>query len=304
MISMPEGLTSRVVEVHGEAGRSWIDALPTLIHDLEHAWGIRVGPAFPECRYNFVAPAILEDGSGAVVKLSVPGRHLDAEAGCLRSYGGHGAPRLLRHDSSQGAVLMERIVPGTNLTDIPDRDAVVAAVEVMQKLHQAPIPEGSLPTVKEWGRGFDRLRQAFDGATGPLPNDLVQEAQQAFKQLADTMGAGVLLHGDLHHENLLDGTERSWVAIDPQGVIGEAAYEVGAFLRNPVPAIMDEPDLAGRQRERVIAFSDLLGVSRWRIAGWGFSQAVLSAIWSIEDHGRGWEGAIQIASSLRDLAFA
>ena len=303
MISIPEGLASRIIDVHGEAGRSWITALPACIRDLEQAWGIRVGATFPECRYNLVAAATLENGAGAVVKLSVPGSHLEAEAICLDSYGGQGAPRLLMHDSDRGAVLMERVVPGTNLTGIPDHEAVAAVVEVMQKLHRATVPERSLPTVKEWGLGFDRLRQAFDGATGPLPTGLVGEAHQIFNQLTDSMGPVVLLHGDLHHENLLDGGERSWMAIDPQGVIGEAAYEVGAFLRNPAPAVFDWPDLARRQRERIFAFSDQLGIPHQRIAGWGFSQAVLSAIWSIEDHGGGWEGAIRIANSLRDFAF-
>ncbi len=38
--------------------------------------------------------------------------------------------------------------------------------------------------------------------------------------------------GDLHHENILAAERAPWLAIDPKGVIGEPAYEMGALLRN------------------------------------------------------------------------
>lgn len=304
LIELPQGLSQRVLEVHGSVGQCWLDEVPALIRELEEIWGIQVESTFPDCSYNYVASVLRRDGSEAVLKLSVPGKHLVAEAKSLEAYGGKGAPALLEQDLGRGAILMERIRPGTDIADLPFSQAVSAAVEVMGQLHQAPIPQGALPTVTQWGQGFDRLRGQFNGGSGPLPSELVREGEQVFNDLAASMGPAVLLHGDLHHMNILAGGERSWIAIDPQGVVGERAYEVGAFLRNPMPAILEWPDLDRLQRERISQFSTRLGISPQRIAGWGFSQAVLSAIWALEDHGRGWSRAVAIALSLRESAFA
>lgn len=303
-MKLPDGFAARILDLHGEQGQSWLDRLPDLIHDLEKAWAIQVKGAFPDSNYNYVAPAVHSDTLEAVLKLTVPGEHLVNEAKSLEAYGGCGAPELLEKDLERGALLMRRVRPGTDAAELPDSQAVSAAVEVMEQLHQATVPSGQLPTVVQWGEGFDRLRKIFDGRMGPLPAALVLEAEDIFRSLTASMGSAVLLHGDLHHMNILSGGDPTWLAIDPQGVIGESAYEIGAFLRNPMPTMLDWPDLEERQRKRIKLFRKRTGVSETRIAGWGFSQAVLSAIWSLEDHGHGWEGAIQVARVLRKLAFA
>ena len=85
----------------------------------------------------------------------------------------------------------------------------------------------------EWGDGFKRLRARFGGGSGPLPSALVGEAEALFAALLDTAGAPVLLHGDLHHYNILAAGGGRWLAIDPKGVVGEPAFEVVALMHNP-----------------------------------------------------------------------
>jgi streptomycin 6-kinase len=93
-----------------------------------------------------------------------------------------------------------------------------------------------------------------------------------------------LLHGDLHHENLLFDYRRGWLAIDPKGVVGELAYEVGAALRNPCqePGLYAEPNII---EKRVDCFSRMLSLDSGRILAWAFAQAILAAIWELEDDG-------------------
>ena len=91
-----------------------------------------------------------------------------------------------------------------------------------------------------------------------------------------------LLHGDLQHYNLLFDRRRGWVAIDPKGVIGEVEYEVGAFVRNPVA----QPELflaRSTIERRLKKLTNRLNLNYERALRWSFAQAVLSAIWSIED---------------------
>ncbi len=112
------------------------------------------------------------------------------------------------------------------------------------------------------------------------------------------MSAPVLLHGDLHHDNILSADREPWLAIDPKGVVGEAEYEVGAFVRNRLFAGPKPEMLLAR---RVDQFVDELGFDRERIVGWSLAQAVLSAWWSFEDSGHVWNEAIACAELLAEL---
>jgi streptomycin 6-kinase len=116
-----------------------------------------------------------------------------------------------------------------------------------------------------------------------------------FRQLLASSEPPVLLHGDLHHFNILSAGRRPWVAIDPKGLAGERAYEAGALLRNPDTRLSTDE---GAQRRRIDIFRDELALDRDRMLGWGIAQAVLSAWWSYEDSGSGWESACACAEVL------
>jgi streptomycin 6-kinase len=296
-----EKLKTNLTGLFGAGGVRWLEALPELVHVVEQQWNIQVAEPFDSLSYHFVATAIAPDQTEAVLKLGVPTLDLAREASCLECYQGRGAARLLMHDPSLGALLLERVRPGENLKGLEEAAAIEALLEVMEQLHQAHLPELELPTIKDWGQGFARLRGTFNGSTGPLPAELVSEAERLFFTLAGSMDDPVVLHGDLHHGNILSSHRDDWLAIDPQGVLGEASYELGAYMRNPMPALIELPNLEALMTRRLTLFSELSSLDPSRIAGWGFSQAVLSAIWSIEDHGDGWQGAIRVAQALQPL---
>jgi streptomycin 6-kinase len=300
MYPVPGNLASNVIDVHGDRGRAWLDHLGDLVSSIEERWRIKVGAALGRLNYNLIAPVTLADGTEAILKTGVPGSHFDNEVTCLQYFAGDGSVKLLDHDASVAAMLLERVRPGSDVKDLDEKAAVKAAVHVMTRLHK-PLDHvnTSLPSVQDWGRGFQRFRRWLDGGTGPLPDSIVDEAEKVFLDLTGSMGRTVLLHGDLHHENILSSNRTGWLAIDPQGVVGEPEYETGAFLRNPIPQIADRSDLQEITEIRVMMFSELTGCDPDRIYGWGFSQAVLSAIWSIEDHGRGWEQGLHIAEAIR-----
>ena len=93
-------------------------------------------------------------------------------------------------------------------------------------------PHPDLIQLHDWFKGFKRLRARYQGGTGPLDPGLVQRAEAASQEFFAEAYVPTLIHGDLHHFNILS-SERSWLAIDPKGVIGPAAYEVGPLLTNP-----------------------------------------------------------------------
>jgi streptomycin 6-kinase len=89
----------------------------------------------------------------------------------------------------------------------------------------------------------------------------------------------MLLHGDLHYHNVLS-SGGAWKAIDPKGVVGDPGYEVGASFYNPMPRILEVPNLEQILVRRVAQLSEELGMERARIRGWGLAQGVRNA-WSM-----------------------
>ncbi|MCG2718424.1 MAG: aminoglycoside phosphotransferase family protein, partial [Nanoarchaeota archaeon] len=78
-----------------------------------------------------------------------------------------------------------------------------------------------LLTVESWTAGLRKLGPHFGGTTGPFPEYLVDAAEQILAEFIPSMGERVLLHGDLHHWNILSAKRQPWLALDPKGVTGE-----------------------------------------------------------------------------------
>jgi len=98
----------------------------------------------------------------------------------------------------------------------------------------------------------------------------------------------VVLHGDLHHFNILRAQRADWLTIDPKGLAGDRCFDVCQFLRNPheVP-----PSVNGR---RLDIFCAELGLDRERTKAWCFVHAVLDACWDFED-GKPWQRSVAYA---------
>ncbi len=133
-----------------------------------------------------------------------------------------------------------------------------------------------------------------------MPEKLVGEAEALFGELLLSEGEPLLLHGDLHQENILSAGRRTWLAVDPKGVVGEAAYETAALLHNPVGAL-DAPDPKVLLKRRLDVLSGELKLNRARVRCWGLAQAVLAAYWSLEDGGRVWDAALAFAGLLAEI---
>ena len=195
-------------------------------------------------------------------------------------FGGRGVVQVYEHMA--GAALFEKLDPGEPLAalTLAGRDDEATDIFAMMLGRMAPgdPPEGC-PTVDQWGGGFVRGAALGDAR---LPSTLLDPAQRIYADLVRTQREPALLHGDLHHYNVLSDRARGWCAIDPKGVVGELEYELGAVLRNPI----DRPDLFATLaivERRLEQFGLVLGLDVSRARGWCFAQAVLSAIASIED---------------------
>jgi streptomycin 6-kinase len=114
--------------------------------------------------------------------------------------------------------------------------------------------------VDQWSSGLKKLRQRFAGETGPFPKRLVEMAERLFDELLSSSSSCVLLHGDLHHLNVLKSQD-GWKAIDPKGVAGEPAYEVCALLLNPISRHSNDGQIQRRRGKRPALWSALSSAS-------------------------------------------
>lgn len=198
----------------------------------------------------------------------------------LEAFEGRGVVRV--YDHVDGAMLLERPMPGSTLEGLALEGRDDEATHVIARTIASMSPRATkhpVPTVEEWGRAFERYERSGDAR---VPGLLRSVAHRLFRELCRSQGATRLLHGDLHHANVVLHADRGWLAIDPKGVVGEIEYEVGAALRNPYDSLarFADPSIV---RRRVDCFAGELGVDGRRLLGWAFAQSVLAAIWGLED---------------------
>jgi streptomycin 6-kinase len=245
--------------------------------NLAQPWRVAI-ERIAETETSIVAFGRRDDRS-VVLKVGKRSGDERLSATVIRAFDGNGMVRII--DDVDGALLLERLTPGHSLVNMitsgHDNDATQALADVIGRMTPQDCP--SAPTVEDWGHSFDRYRALEDRS---LPETLVEEAHRVYDKLSTSQRRRRLLHGDLHHGNVLLDSDRGWLAIDPRGVVGEAEYEIGAALRNPIEKVESflQPETI---RARVTCFADRLHLDADRIVAWAFAQAVLSVIWLIED---------------------
>ncbi len=285
--------------LYGERGTAWLENLPRVLAICEQRWSLTVQAPVANLSYHFVAPAVRSDGSSIMLKLGVPNEEINNEIDALRQYDGRGICRLIASDAEQGILVLERLQPGVMLSTVADDEAATRiAANVMRQLWR-PVPaDHNFPRVANWAKGLEGLRAKFDGGTGPFSSKLVEQAETLYRELLTSAAEPVLLHGDLHHFNILTAEREPWLTIDPKGVVGEPAYEIGALLRNPTPELVQDRRVQAR---RVDLLASELGVDRQRILGWGVAQAVLCAWWDYGENSRWWQEMMALAELLSEI---
>lgn len=249
--------------------------------ELARRWAVVGQELIADTMTSFVHRVRLSDGTQAIVKLLKPaGLHERAGFHFLAWRGGAGAVRLI--DSRDAGCMMEdagTLSLGAFRRQRGEAEANAVIADVVRALGSAgpePFPSQLVPLRRQF-------RALFEQAAGPDKSehaDLLRFCAAIADSLIATQDEMRPLHGDLHHENIVSGGPRGWLAIDPQGVFGDAAYEVANVFGNPHGIALDDPALIlGRLR----CFSAALGCSEEKILRFAIAQAGLAVSWSIED---------------------
>jgi streptomycin 6-kinase len=213
-------------------------------------WGLKLGEPYPPGAASLcVLRAELPDGTPAVLKISDPHRESEQEADALERWNGDGAIRLLRRDDERHALLLERCEPGTFLSQ-GAVDPLGVLIELLPRLWKKTTGFHTLEDEVAWW--------ALDGEVGELA-----------RELAATQGERVLVHQDLHGDNVLAAEREPWLVIDPKPLAAEREFAVAPIVRSG--------ELGHSKRDvlyRLGRLCDELGLDRERARGWTIVQTV------------------------------
>jgi streptomycin 6-kinase len=268
-------LTDRVREnvllVFGERGAVWIEALPDVVADLARRWELRLtAHGYGGGSHSLAMPVTRPDGSPAVLKVPVQDDENRFEAAALRCYAGDGATLLYDEDPESGALLLERLEPGTSVKGDPL--AVEIATGLLRRLRR-PVPDGHpFPLVRDLVAGWT---ERIPGSR--LPSPFREEVSELLPALAAPDGPEVLVNRDANLDNVLAARREPWLLIDPKPLIGEAAFDGGWLLVDvlrwgPAPT----PSLAREVTARIGAG---LGVTPQRVRAWALARIAEDVLW-------------------------
>lgn len=315
-------LRERLVFRHGAAVGAWLDALPATAEALARRWELAFDGEVASGLNSVVLPCRHADGRASVLKLSPEPATLalqtDALAVWQASAGDEPAPvpAVWERDDAAGAVLMEAIEPGTTLAQHAEPPALDAVARLLRALHRPPAPApadliapGPLVEARsraaraEWPRlgarfGFvfglwERRREQSPRAQELVPAGALERgAERALALAADRVARPVLIHGDLHASNVLDGgPRRGLVAIDPNPVVGDAAFDALDWV------LWRAADRAEVER-RIAVLAPVAGGSEERLRAWCQAFAAMAAVsLAVRDDGEDDQLAL-----LRELA--
>ena len=217
---------------------------------------------------ELVAPVTTADGEQAVLKIQQPDRESEHEAAALELWDGDGAIRLLDSDPEEHALLLERCVPGTPLSAAGGKAALDVFVQLLPRLWKpAGAPLRTLVAEAAWWS--DSLEETWERFARPFERRLLDAALEALQQLPHTQGQQVLLHQDLHGDNVLAAQREPWLAIDPKPLVGERESGVAPIVRSR--------ELGHSRTDVLYRFDRLvseLGLDRERACGWTIGQTI------------------------------
>jgi streptomycin 6-kinase len=262
----------------------WLDRLPRLLADVVEDWALAYDgpPTHGFC--SLVAPVRTPAGRPAVLKVSFDGdTESEHEAVALQHWNGRGTVRLLRADPHRRALLLERLHL-EDLTALRDVEACEVVAGFYERLHVPALPQLRTVTayVERWADALSRLPPG-----SAIPRRVVEQAVALARDLVgDPASTGVMVHGDLHYENVLAADREPWLVIDPKPMSGDPHYEPAPLLWNRWDDLVDGGNVRDAVRRRFRTAVDVADLDEDRARDWTVLRAVLNAHWSVDDAAR------------------
>lgn len=281
--------------VDGDGGRGWADTLPGMVSALQDMWSLRIGEQLDGGTSAYVARATTTSGDRAVVKIAVPTADFEREARTLDLADGRGYVRLLAHDVTRQAMLMEPLGSSMNRVGYPPERQLATLAAVVPQVWALPHSDSDSGRDGErWaGDPVDKaadlqpsIARLWHELDHPCSEQVVARALEFAERLSDTFAPdrAVVVHGDAAADNLLQvpvprpGAEAGFVFVDPSTFVGDPAYDLGVALRDWCRELLagDAPALARGWCRMLATACNADEVAVWQ---WGYVERVSTGLY-------------------------
>lgn len=290
----------RLVRALGETPRDpatddWLDRLPELAGEAVARRELTVERVqVPGGRSSLVVLVRTRAGTPAVLKLVPPRSRPDSERAALAHWGGRGAARLLDAETSEvsdspessgapgggdGALLVERLQRDVSVRSLPEAKSMLEAAGTLRRLWVPPPAGHRFETVTErTGRQADAMAARADPEVEPLVAAALAAREELLASTPEGPGGTVLLHGTFRQSKVLAAERMPWLAVGPDPVVGECAFDLARLVRDRVEDVIATPSGAAVTRRRVKRLAESLEVDQERLRGWTLFRAVESGV--------------------------
>lgn len=308
-IELPDGYEDQVPR----SWRTWLGHLPELVAMYLERWELTVVGTFP-LSHCYVVPVQRSDGRPCVLKIQPTG--IPETEGAERELlglrlAGPAAIGVVEEDAASGVLLLERALPGTSLDETAEDDDVTETLATVISNYGRPLEDPAslgLRPIEELMEAFERFDRGPHGsvarnraAAAPETRlsvilgmdergsavQVIRSARYTAERVLDELLADrvqpYLLHGDLHHGNVLSDEQRGFLVIDPWGFYGDRSADVAPALHNPLEYVARAPDVGSLIRRRLDIYSQVLGVDMEHLTAWCYAYDVIRALWTLED---------------------
>ncbi|MGV9285500.1 aminoglycoside phosphotransferase family protein [Streptomyces sp. NPDC003730] len=271
----------RLIRAFGETAPGGDDWLATLPDAVERAVAVRELTVervqVPGGRSSLVVLVRTADGAPAVLKLAPRRARPESERAALAHWDGRGAVKVREEAVEQGVLLLERLHPDVSVRSLPEAKALLEAAGTLRRLWVEPPASHAFETVAErTGRQAEAMRAGAAGDAEVAP--LVDAALAVREELLAGPPEERLLHGTFRQSKVLAGDRVPWLAVGPDPVVGESAFDLARLVRDRVEDLIAQPSGASTTRRRIKRLAESLEVDQERLRGWTLFRAVESGV--------------------------
>ncbi|MGX1117629.1 streptomycin 6-kinase [Streptomyces ambofaciens] len=271
----------RLVRALGETapdGDDWLAKLPEVAERAVARRELAVERVqVPGGRSSLVVLVRTAEGAPAVLKLAPRRARPESERAALVHWGGLGAVQVREDSAEEGVLLLERLHPDVSVRSLPEAKALLEAAGTLRRLWVEPPDSHPFETVAErTGRQAEAMRAgaAADAEVAPL----VDAALAVRAELLGEPPERRLLHGTFRQSKVLAGDRVPWLAVGPDPVVGESAFDLARLVRDRVEDLIAQPSGASTTRRRIKRLAESLEVDQERLRGWTLFRAVESGV--------------------------
>lgn len=277
---IPKAYFDHIQNVYGEAGRSWIARIPVLIKRAEIVWELSDLEIYEHLSYNLLLRGKSKKYGQVMLKIGVLNDEYRREIKFLNELRSSRYVTCYDVLMEEGMILMALLIPGTRLNEIKVLEERIFIAGTLLSY----TPKVSLhPSYMKYHRAMftETMKKNKEKIRSSSLFDYLGRAEGYYIELMALFSEAVILHGDLHHENMIYDEAKGWQIIDPKGYLGMKILEPGRYIINQIWEDIDK----GRDwtKETVSYLSEVLGYSEELLYKSAYIDCMLSSTWSLED---------------------